>query len=156
MFTKLRHTFYRLFRSRHIERWKEFLSLSQGELRIALFIANHGNCVTLDQLTNDLTHIGGDPRQEDSIRKIVDRMKERQKLKEDKEGYLSLKKPIRFTIKQEKISDSWFLAVLSLAIASFIIAILELGWLPMKVVCLVVVVGILIRILDNIIHETRW
>lgn len=155
MFTKVSHFFYRLFRSQHVKRWREFLNLTKGELRIALFIANHGNRVTLEQLTNDLTHIGGDPREKDSIRKIVDRMKERQKLIENK-GYLSLKNPVHFILKQESISGSWFLAVLSFSILGLIISYTETEWSVLTFIMLLVTIGIILRILDEAIHETRW
>lgn len=149
---------YRLFKQRHIQRWQQFLEISSGRVRIAMYVVNHGNRVQTKDVIAGLAE-AGDPRSAETVKRLVRYMRSAGFLREDSEGFLSIKNPVHFVIKQRKGSllDSWFFAALAVATSAAIINFLEnprFG--TVELLLLLVIFLIALRIIDDWVHETTW
>lgn len=149
---------YGLFKQRHIQRWQQFLDISSGRLRIAMYVVNHGNHVQTKDVIAGLTE-AGDPRSAETVKRLIRYMKSDGFLREDLEGFLSIKNPVHFVIKQRKGSllDSWFFVALAVATSAAVINFLEnprFG--TVELLLLLVVLLIALRIVDDWFHETTW
>lgn len=137
-------------------RWNDVLSLSQGQIRIALYLVHHGNQASATEIITALTTQGKDNRKPESIERMIYLMKERRILKADRDGTLRLQNPKRyqFVIKwvRGSLLDRWVLLPLPLYLLGLIMFQEPLT----RVFIVLLAILHCIMLVDDYLHVQKW
>jgi hypothetical protein len=138
------------------KRWNNVLSLSQGQIRIALYLVHHGNQASKTEIITALTTQGKDNRKPESIERMIYQMKARSILKEDREGTLRLQNPRRyqFVIKwvRGSLLDRWVLLPLPLYLLGLIMFQESLT----RVFIILLAILHCVMLVDDYFHVQKW
>lgn len=156
--SRVKHFLYRLLRGRHLRHWRDFLSVPQSYIRIALYLIHHGNKATKREIIDNLKDLGGDPRSPETIERTIRYMKSDGTLKEDTLGVLSLKNPRRylFIVKwvRGNVFDRWFVLSIPFSVLAFLLSFIDIFFCQFFIV--IVIVLIVLSIVDDYIHMQSW
>lgn len=150
----IRNFLYKLLRKHNLQRWRDFLAIPRSQIRICMFLLQHGNKMAKHDLINGLIEIGySDNRQ--SIKTIIYRALTDHILIE-KNGYISVVNPSYFVIKiiRGNIFDNWK----TLVIPTSILAVLfyDINPLLSKLFLVATFLSVIGWLIDDWFHTLRY
>lgn len=159
MKVKVKDFFYKLFRGRYLQHWQHFFEIPQSYVRITLYLVHHGNKASKQEIIEQLTELGGDPRSPLTIERAIRYMKSEGILVEESLGVLSLKNPRRysFIIKwvRGNVLDRWFALSIPSSILAIIFNFLEVPPIS-QFFMIITFIFIILSFVDDFLHQQYW